>query len=375
MKKNKTKSKRLLIISKRWVYGILGILWVLSIVLSYKAIMQPLQIQQKSVLNTINQKTSFDYKVEVLPSTLYPQGGIVETKDAILTRIVKSIRLHLESSVNSDKPININGKEKITLMLIADGLWEREFPLFQEKKISLQGTDNKIIGEDIVVDVASIAAFVQKVEKETEIRPEKYLLKIQTGIEGNIVFENNNIPLDSTPEMVFDFSNYIVKPTGEKEFLKETPIEKVTVLEKKFELFNTSIPLIIAKYSFPLLSIIISIPIILEIFRNKKKLKILKTEAEIIDKKYGNRLTYLENRLSSESKIVINLKSFKPLIQISDEKEIPILRFNNEDICKVTYCIINGDCIYNYIADNKSENPSLLEVSNSVSINDITQVG
>lgn len=375
MKKNKTKSKSLLITGSKWFYYVLGILCLLSMLLSYKAIIQPLQIEQKSITNTINQKVSFNYNVEVLPSTLYPQGGIVETKDAILTRIVKSIRLHLESSVKSDKLVEVDGMEKVTLLVIADGLWEREFPLTQEKKISFKGTDNKIIKEDIIVDVASIAAYIQKVEKETEIRPERYLLKVQPRIDGNIVFENNIIPLDTSFEMVFEYSSYIVKPIGEKEFIKATPIEEVTMLVNNFKLFKTTIPLSTAKYLFPLLSISFLIAIIFGVLSNKKKSKDIKPEATIIDGKYGNRLTYLENKLNSGSKVVISLKSFKPLTRISDEKEIPILRFNNEDINEVTYCVIDGDCIYNYIAKNMPENSSQLEVSNSVSAKDISQAG
>lgn len=375
MKKNKTKSKSLLITGSKWFYYVLGILCLLSMLLSYKAIIQPLQIEQKSITNTINQKVSFNYNVEVLPSTLYPQGGIVETKDAILTRIVKSIRLHLESSVKSDKLVEVDGMEKVTLLVIADGLWEREFPLTQEKKISFKGTDNKIIKEDIIVDVASIAAYIQKVEKETEIRPERYLLKVQPRIDGNIVFENNIIPLDTSFEMVFEYSSYIVKPIGEKEFIKATPIEEVTMLVNNFKLFKTTIPLSTAKYLFPLLSISFLIAIIFGVLSNKKKSKDIKPEATIIDGKYGNRLTYLENKLNSGSKVVISLKSFKPLTRISDEKEIPILRFNNEDINEVTYCVIDGDCIYNYIANNMSKNSSQLEVSNSVSAKDISQAG
>lgn len=375
MKKNKTKSKSLLITGSKWFYCVIGILCLLSMLLSYKAIIQPLQIEQKSITNTINQKVSFNYNVEVLPSTLYPQGGIVETKDAILTRIVKSIRLHLESSVKSDKLVEVDGMEKVTLLVIADGLWEREFPLTQEKKISFKGTDNKIIKEDIIVDVASIAAYIQKVEKETEIRPERYLLKVQPRIDGNIVFENNIIPLDTSFEMVFEYSSYIVKPIGEKEFIKATPIEEVTMLVNNFKLFKTTIPLSTAKYLFPLLSISFLIAIIFGVLSNKKKSKDIKPEATIIDGKYGNRLTYLENKLNSGSKVVISLKSFKPLTRISDEKEIPILRFNNEDINEVTYCVIDGDCIYNYIANNMSKNSSQLEVSNSVSAKDISQAG
>lgn len=375
MKKNKTKSKSLLITGSKWFYYVLGILCLLSMLLSYKAIIQPLQIEQKSITNTINQKVSFNYNVEVLPSTLYPQGGIVETKDAILTRIVKSIRLHLESSVKSDKLVEVDGMEKVTLLVIADGLWEREFPLTQEKKISFKGTDNKIIKEDIIVDVASIAAYIQKVEKETEIRPERYLLKVQPRIDGNIVFENNIIPLDTSFEMVFEYSSYIVKPIGEKEFIKATPIEEVTMLVNNFKLFKTTIPLSTAKYLFPLLSISFLIAIIFGVLSNKKKSKDIKPEATIIDGRYGNRLTYLENKLNSGSKVVISLKSFKPLTRISDEKEIPILRFNNEDINEVTYCVIDGDCIYNYIAKNMPKNSSQLEVSNSVSAKDISQAG
>jgi hypothetical protein len=73
------------------------------------------------------------------------------------------------------------------------------------------------------------------------------------------------------------------------------------------------------------------------------------------------------------NKINVNVKSFKSLIQLADDKEQPILRYRNSDIDRVLYYVIDGDCVYCYSADDKGQNLSLMEVSTSASGNDIKQ--
>lgn len=373
MKKNKTKktdgTKK---IFNKWIIGSLGILWILSTIFAYRALRQSLKVEEKVVENMISEKTSFNYKVEVVPCTLFPDGGIVEPNDTMYSNITKAIHLNLVSSVTSDKPITVQGSKKVVLMLIAEGLWQREFILEPKNGFNLQGNDNKVVQNDYVIDVKNIAAYIEKVEKEILISPGKYLLKVKPEIEGNVIYEDYKLPMDSTPEISFEFSGQI-KLIGEREFTKETSIETAIIINQNFKLFNMKLPLMTARYVFSIASLLLFGMVTLGIYMSIKTSKIEIPEALKIDKKYNNKLIIIDKNITMLNKVNVSIKSFKALIQLSDDKEQPILRYKNSDIERVFYYVIDGDCIYSYSADDKVEDLSLLEVSTSGSGNDIKQ--
>jgi hypothetical protein len=308
----------------------------------------------------------------VVPCTLFPNGGIVDTKDSMYTKITKAIHLNLKSNVTSDKPVSVQGTRSVFVRLIAEGLWERNFVLEPQKDFNLQGNENKLVENDYVIDVKNIAAYIEKVEKEITVRPDKYLINIKPEIIGNIIYEDKKLPIDTTPEISFEFSS-IIKLIGEKEFTKETPIETTRILNQNFRLMNIVVPIIPARYIFSTLSLLLFGIIVFRIYKNININKKEIPEVNKIDKKYKNRLTDISKNITMLNKINVNVKSFKSLIQLADDKEQPILRFNNSDIDRIFYYVMDGDCIYSYSPDDKDENLSLMEVSASASGNDIKQ--
>ena len=70
-----------------------------------------------------------------------------------------------------------------------------------------------------------------------------------------------------------------------------------------------------------------------------------------IDLKYKNRLINLKRSIDFSGKCILILDDFKSLVRIADEKEMPILRFE-DSAANVDYYVIDGQCIYNYRCDN-----------------------
>lgn len=357
---------------KKWVIGALGIVWILSTILAYKALKQPLKVEQRNVENRIIENTTFNYKVEVEKSTLFPKGGIVEPEETMFTSITKAIHLNINSNITSDGPVTVQGIKRVYIKLVAEGLWERQFILDPEKKFNLQGNENKLVDNDYAVDIKEIAEYIEDVEKEIIVRPDKYLLTIKPEFEGNIIYNGNEFPIDSAPEFSFEFSNQI-KQIGESEFTIEKPIETIMSISQDFKLLNISIPLMTARLMFSIISLALLGLVSLGIYRPFKLNDADESAADRIDKRYKNRLINIERNILVSNKINVNIKSFKSLIQLADDKEQPVLRYKNSDIGRVYYYVIDGDCVYSYSANDKGENLSLMEVSVSASENNIKQ--
>ncbi len=284
--------------------------------------------------------------------------------------ITKAIHINIISKVTSDRPVLVKGTKKIIVRLIADGLWERHFVQEAENNINLQGSENKVIENDYIVDIKNIAAYIEKVEKEINVMPRRYVLNIKPQIEGSIIYDDTIIPVDTAPELSFEFSSQIMQ-VGEKEFVRETPIQTTVTLIQNFKFFNMEIPIITARYIFSISSLIFLSIIIFAVFINIKGNKKDSSEVSLIDKKYASKMMLIDNDIVMLNKINVNVKSIKALVQLADDKELPILRYKYSAQDNVFYYVVDGDCIYKYSAEDKTENLSLVEVSNSVSENGI----
>lgn len=359
-------------IFNKWIIGGLGVLFIISTILACRALRQPSRIQERVVENIISQYTYFNYKAEVVPCTLFPKGGVVEPEEAMYTAITKAIHLNITSIIKSGQPVSVQGVRRVFVRLIAEGLWERQFVLEAREEFSLEGNENKLVEKDYIINIDDITEYIGKVEEEIVIRPDKYLLNIKPEIEGNVIYDGNKFPIDSTPEISFEFSDQI-KRIGEKEFTKETPVETLISINQSFKMLNVSIPLVTARILFPAISLIILGIIIFGGYRIRGTDKKDVFEASKIEKKYNNKLTFIDRNISVLNKITVNVKSFKSLIQLADDKEQPLLRYKSSDIGRVFYYVIDGDCVYSYSANDKGENLSLMEVSASASENNINQ--
>lgn len=349
--------------SKLLLVGAVALFMVFA-VLSVDALRRPQKIEEKVVSNKIVQKTNFDYKIEVKPCILYPDGGIVSPEGDIISEITKSIKLTVNSDITSEKPVTVKGTQKVTFSLIAENLWERQYVLTQEKPFEMNGMENKIIQSEYVINLQELYDFMEKVQKEIKAYPEKYLIKLKPQLNGNIIFEDKEIPLDTTPEITFEAgSNFIKlldseenqeseKKTNGREFIKETPVENINTIYPEYNLFGRNFPIIAVRYGFSITALLLLLFIIYSL---KQKIKLpegkVLSEAEKIDKKYKSRLLFLQGAINKKDKSVFTLQTFKSLINLSDERELPIVRIKNDDMT-VSYQVVDGDCIYVYEASN-----------------------
>lgn len=338
--KNKKASKTYLVI--------LVVLFILFSGLSLRSIKQPLQYQEKTAVNSITQKTSITYSTEALPD------GMNSVNGTIFSKVQKNLKLHVNSIVTAEKPIIIKGTGIVYCDLIADGFWIQTMPISSNIKIDLNGRENTIINSDFQINLVDIKNKIEMAEDQvTGTSAEKYLLKIRPDIQADVTFEDKEIQLDSTCQLSFEYSNGLIIQSGDnKELVKNTPMEEITINSSKLTLLGIAIPILICRYVFSIAALVLLIVLIHNLRFVKSNYNADEQSPGYIDKKYRSRLVSLQAEPNLENRILLSVSNFKELVRVADDKELNILRYIKVDSRIVIYLVIDGECIYNYAADS-----------------------
>jgi hypothetical protein len=342
------------------------VLWIISTIFAWKAFRQPLQIERKTPENRIVQKTDMEYKIGVIPCSLYPDGGIIKPEGFIFTNITDSIKIHINSIVSADRPISVKGACHVIAKLKAEGLWERQYLLKEKAHLEMEAKENRLIEGEYTIKPAVFLNFIEAVEEDTKTRSARYLLTVKPLFEGNIVYNDTKIPLDSSPELTFEITNSLIKLVDERgdnltddqtvsidkrEFLKEDIIERTETINQKFNFLGLEFPTIAVRCIFSLMSLLLLAHILSDILRKNRLKRDSLSDAARIDIKYRGRLIPIKRQLDMSS--FLKLDSFKLLLKIADDKEQPIFRY--EDLNKIVmYYVVDENHIYSYSADNNS---------------------
>ena len=257
------------------------VLWIISTFFTIKAFRQPLKLEQKNLLNTITERTIFEYNAEVIPCTLYPSGGIIVPEGHVITAITRHVNFHIETWVAAQKPVRIKGSQQILLKLVAENYWERDFIISNKSSFEFTGEKNQLIMGDYSINPQDFINYIDKVEEETNVRASRYFIKLKPMLEGEIVFNDTTLNFDTSPEMIFEISNNQLSlvrnekresddvPINKLEFSKTTPIETTEIIVQPFVIFGKTFPLVTARAVLATLSII-TLAVIIKILLNRR---------------------------------------------------------------------------------------------------------
>lgn len=333
---------------------IAAVIFILSGFAAFHAFTYPKQIERIAYENNIQQRTAYDYKIDVIPSALYPQGGTITPDNRIFTRITEGLRIKLDSSITAEEAISVKGNYKVILKINAEDYWEKEYAtLIDTRGFDLEGEEVHLVQDEIYVSLSEIVKYTESLEEELGVSPSQYIIKVVPVVEGTILAGENNNPLDSLPELTFSFTPREILLTGEQEFTKDIPIREVETLSSNYKLAGISIPLLAARVVFLVISLLSLAYIVFYVIKFFKKAEGGISESVAIDRKYRSRLINLKREIEYSGQHLLLVDDFKSLIKIADEKEFPVLRY--EDLAgNVGYYIIDGQCIYRYQTINGS---------------------
>ena len=354
-KDDQTKNERSKFISSKIMLGVSILLLVLFSAIAFRTFTSPEHVNMVTYMNNIQQKTDYSYKIDVIPSSLYPYGGTITPEHRIFTKITENLIVSISSMIRAEKPVLVEGSYKIIIKLVAEDLWEKEYNIIiSNQKINIEGTEISLINDAVRIPIHDILEYTQIMEQELGYSSDRYLISINPIIEGTIKAGNKSNPITSPPELTFSLTSRDISLIGEKSFVNDNPVQETEVLVSDYNFMGFSIPLSIAR----LVSFILTLGPLTYIslytvnaLRNQKE-NIYESVA--IDLKYKNRLINLKRSFDYSDKYILIVDDFKSLVRIADEKELSILRFEASAV-SVNYFVINGQCIYSYQCDNTSQ--------------------
>ena len=328
---------------------ILAPLVLITATVAVFSLLQPAATTSQINDNTTAIETSYDYKATIIPNILYPKGGTVEVDNTIFTKITTALPFNLNSTISSANEVTVKGTHQIQIVVNAVDLWERVFPLGKQESFELAGTEISLIDSALNIDLTEITAFIEQVEEETEIRAEQYTIEVVPNIEGMIHYAGKDMPIPEQDALVFQLTNDEIVLISEKSSISVTPFTTTDAITNTFNFFGAALPLGFVRLVSSLVSILLLLPLIYILTKvstsNKKSLP---TEVDKINKKYGGRIIPVSQHINTNHKSLITLQSFKDVIKIADEKELPIFCYKVHLDESAVYFIVDGDYIYNY---------------------------
>ena len=331
------------------LFYILAPLFVLSAIVAVLSVLQPSTTTNEVNDNTTTFETNYNYKAKITPNILYPKGGTIEVNDAIFTKITSAIPFNLNSIISSDKEVLVKGTYEVDVVVKAGGLWERIYPVENEKSFEVEGTELAAIESAYEIDLNEINSFITQVEEETEIRAEQYTIEVVPAIEGTIHYAGQVMPIPEQEALVFQLNNEEIVLISEASFASVTPFTTTETITNTFNFFNTALPLSNVRIISTVLTLLLLIPITYvykSVLVTRKRTPT--TQVDKINKKYGGRVIPVSQNINTDRKTIITLQSFKSVIQIADEKELPIFCYKGHLDESAVYFIVDGDYLYNY---------------------------
>lgn len=328
---------------------LLGLTLLLTATVSVYSLLKPVTTTNENTDNSVHIGTTYDYKAKVMPNILYPNGGTIEAGDAIFRKITTAIPVNLKTTVNFGDEITVKGTHEVQLVINANGLWEKSFPLDQQQSFEQKGTEISIIDKSYQIDLEKINAFIIQVEEETGIKSAQYTIEVVPNIFGTINNAGTEWDFQVQDKLIFQYAHDEIKLASEKAFTSAISFSKPEVITNTFNLLGLALPLALVRTVSVLGSFMLVITLV---YLNKSRLIIRKapvpSQIERINKKYGSRIIQVSERENIAQKSIITVTSFKSILRIADEKELSIFFQKVHYDGRAVYFIVEGDFLYTY---------------------------
>ncbi len=322
---------------------------VLFVVIAIYSFSQPAQSAVNNNATSTQIGTTYAYKATVSPNILYPAGGTVPVGETIVKKITTAIPIDLKSTINAAEEVIVKGTHEVQLVVKAQDLWEKRFPLEQKQSFEQQGTEISIIDSLYTISLNELNAFITQVEEETGITPSNYTLEVEPNLVGTISYAGIERELLVQDKLVFQYAFDSIILASEKAFTSTIPFGTAEVITNTFTLAGVAIPLATIRTASTMLSLLLILAIF---FFNKtsfvKRKAKIPSEIDTINKKYGNRIIQVSNNENLNQKSIISLTSFKSIVKIADEKELPIFFHTSHQENQAIYFIVDGNYVYNF---------------------------
>lgn len=329
---------------------ILAILLLISASITVYSITQPSTITNQVDDNISQMETIYEYQATIKPNVLYPEGGTIEVGDTIFKKITTAIPFYMKTTIKSTNEVLAKGTYEIELIIRAGELWEKKFPLDIKQSFEQKGTEISLLDKMLNIDLEKVNTFIIQVEEETGMRSDQYTIEVVPNMQGTINFNEKEVPFQMEEKLIFQDSYDKIVLGSETRFESITPFTTTQKYTNTFQIFGLDLPISTIQLVSSLLSFLLLVAIIALGYKNFAKLRVKRvtTQIEKINKKYGSRIITVSKKINMMNKSIFTLYSFKSVLKISEDKELPIFLYRDalEEIG--TYFVVDGDYLYTY---------------------------
>ena len=329
---------------------ILALLLLISTSITVYSLAQPSTVTNKVDENISQMETNYEYKATISPNVLYPEGGTIEVSDTMFKKITTAIPFDLNSTIHSGKEVLAKGTYEVLLLVKAGDLWEKTFLLEEKQSFEHKSTNIAIIDKPYLIDMSKINSFITKVEEETGVRSDQYSIEVSPNIQGTITYAGKEVPFKMEEKLIFQSSYDKIVLASEKSATSVTPFTTSETYTNSFQMLGLDLPISTVQLVSSLLSFLLLITIIALGYKNIAKLRVKRVTTQIdkINKKYGSRIITVSKKINMVNKSIFTLYSFKSVLKLSEDKELPIF-FYRDSLEEIgTYFVVDGDYLYTY---------------------------
>ncbi|MEH7252630.1 DUF5305 family protein [Neobacillus niacini] len=345
---------------------IMIILLIFSTGFTIYTFLQPAAITSQVNDNTSQVETGYDYQAEITPNILYPNGGTVDVGNTIFKKITSAIPFNLKSTILSERQVTVTGTHEVQLLIKAGEIWERVFLLGQKQAFEQSGTEISILDHTYKIDLDQIDSFIRQVEQETGIAPTQYTLEVLPNIQGTINDSGVEKNLQLQDKLIFQYSFEEISLVSETNFTTMISFTSSHIVSKSFTVFRQELPLVFVRIGSTIISILLLLTFLNTIKISKtNSIKTSPSEIERINKKFANRIIPVSQKINITQKSIFVLDSFKSIIKIADEKELPIFFNKDQEEEIAIYFIVDGEYLYSYETRKMTNVPDTEKITGS----------
>lgn len=338
---------------KLWVKVVILILSALLFLAGVLSVIYSFKPEQKQMIYNYTIEQQLDYSVYLKENNFFDVLYLPKAQ-VYPSYFIENIKVLFNYRFSSTKNSVIEAEYDITGHLFGEyqtnvgtdsKLWHREYQLLALKTAHINDQSQFNINEDLIIDYNYYNAIVTEFRKKIAVPMTSFFrvsfnIIMKTTVDGTEVIDERQMIID-IPLLKEAFT------------INETliPKEEKLVYEKQDnQLFNDF--KMIQGIIFLGLSFVGIIYSYKNLFKVRPKNFYMITISKIL-KDYGNIIIELENPLDEHSFKIIDVKSFKEMLELEEGLREPIMFYEIRKDHEGEFVLVNNNILYRYILKNK----------------------
>lgn len=292
---------------------------------TFKTIDSPGTEEKKVPLFTYNQQAKVDYSVQLLPNSLYTVSSL-ESGKAYITNYLDFISTSFAYIYKGERDADIKGVYNVIARVEAidiegkdkKNVWQRDFILQPNTNFAAKDT-NININKKIPIKLVDYQLFAKKIAEESKFAPGEVQLKVLWNV--NLELQTDKGPVKETlaPTMIIPLDSNYFEIGGELTKEKKGAIEETKEVQKQVDKMSL--------ITYSILTGLFAVLLIFLVFFTKGKAlpDPLQKKVNEIFKKYGERIAYIDGKISPDPNHAVYVKTIADLVRVADELSRPIM--------------------------------------------------